>query len=162
MLPRPYLDEVKQLASGRTNIRPDRMLIAATHAHSAPAVMGCLGTGVDTTYLPYLRERIAQSLASAEANLEPAKAGWAVGDAAQYTALRRWIRRPDRIGMDPFGNPTVRANMHAGSNWDDVIGHSGPEDPDLSLISIQATDGRPIAVLANFSMHYFGRCRSQR
>ena len=156
MLSCPFVDEVKQLASGRTNIRPDRMLIAATHTHTAPSVMGCLGTGVDVTYLPYLRERIAQSLVSAEANLESAKVGWAVGDAAQYTALRRWILRPDRIGMDPFGNPTVRANMHAGSNWDDVVGHSGPEDPDLSLISIQAADGRPIAVLANFSMHYFG------
>ena len=45
--------------------------------------------------------------------------------------------------------------MHAGRNWDDVTGESGPEDPDLSLISLQAKDGRPIAVLANFSMHYF-------
>jgi hypothetical protein len=46
--------------------------------------------------------------------------------------------------------------MHAGKNWDDVVGESGPEDPDLSLISLQTTDGQPIAVLANFSMHYFG------
>ncbi len=37
----------------------------------------------------------------------------------------------------------------------DATGEAGPEDPDLSLISIQAIDGRPIAVLANFSMHYF-------
>ena len=58
-------------------------------------------------------------------------------------------RRPLRQCM------TVRANMHSGSNWDDVTGESGPEDPDLSLISLQSLDGRPIAVLANFSMHYF-------
>ena len=45
--------------------------------------------------------------------------------------------------------------MHAGRNWDDVVGESGPEDPDLSMISFRAKDGRPIAVLANFSMHYF-------
>jgi hypothetical protein len=81
-------------------------------------------------------------------------------DAAEYTALRRWIRRPDRIVDDPFGNPTVRANMHAGRNWDDVTGESGPEDPDLSLIAFQARDGRPIAVLASFSMHYFSDQRS--
>jgi len=54
-----------------------------------------------------------------------------------------------------MNNMTVRANMHAGANWDHVTGEAGPEDPDLSLISIQARDGRPLAVLGNFSMHYF-------
>jgi hypothetical protein len=156
MMPRALLDEAKNLASQRTKIRPDRMLIAATHTHSAPSSMSCLGTDADPTYVPYLREKLAEALASAEAELQPARAGWAVTDAAEYTALRRWIRRPDRIAEDPFGNPTVRANMHAGRNWDDVTGESGPEDPDLSLIAFQALDGRPIAVLASFSMHYFG------
>ena len=156
MMPRPLLDEAKALAAERTKIRPDRMLISASHSHTAPASMGCLGTDADANYVPYLKEKLAQTLAAAEANLEPAKVGWAVGNAADFTALRRWIRRPDRIDKDPFGNPTVRANMHAGANWDNVTGESGPEDPDLSLISFQAMDGRPIAVLANFSMHYFG------
>jgi len=89
-------------------------------------------------------------------NLAPARVGWAVANAEEYTALRRWIRRPDRIVEDPFGNPTVRANMHAGRNWDDVTGESGPEDPNLSLIAFQSPQGQPIAVLTNFSMHYFG------
>jgi len=156
MMPRPLLDEAKQLAAQRTKIRPDRMLISATHTHTAPSCMGALGTDADHTYTPFLREKLAEALAAAEANLEPARVGWAARQAAEFTALRRWIRRPDRIEEDPFGNRTVRANMHAGRVWDDVTGESGPEDPDLSLISFQALDGRPIAVLANFSMHYFG------
>ncbi len=155
MMSRSLLDEAKQLAAQRTSILPDRMLISATHTHTAPASMGCLGTNADPTYVPYLREKLAEALAAAEANLELARVGWAVGNAAGFTALRRWIRRPDRIETDPFENPTVRANMHAGSNLDDVTGESGPEDPDLSIISLQAKDGRPIAALANFSMHYF-------
>jgi len=156
MMPRPLLDDAKQLASQRTKVRAERILIAATHTHSAPSCLACLGTNADPNYVPFLREKLAQAVVAAEANLESARVGWAVGNAAEYTALRRWIRRPDRIAQDPFGNKTVRANMHAGRNWDDVTGESGPEDPDLSLISLQATDGRPIAVLANFSMHYFG------
>lgn len=155
MVPRPLQDEAKLLASQRTKIKPDRMLISATHTHTAPASMGCLGTEADPTYVPYLREKLAETIAAAEKNLEPAQVGFAVKNAAAFTALRRWIIRPDRVTNDPFGNPTVRATMHAGSNWDNVTGESGPEDPDLSLISVQATDGRPIAVLANFSMHYF-------
>ncbi len=155
MMPRPLLDEAKQLAAQQTELKPDRILISATHTHTAPSSMGALGTDADVDYLPVLRAGIAEALVRAAANLEPAKVGWAVEDAAEFTALRRWIRRPDRLADDPFGNPTVRANMHSGSNWDDVTGESGPEDPDLSMISLQALDGRPIAVLANFSMHYF-------
>ncbi|MCL4203192.1 MAG: hypothetical protein KJ000_11880 [Pirellulaceae bacterium] len=156
MMPRALLDEAKELASQRTKIRPERILIAATHSHSAPSSMACLGTDADPAYVPYLREKLAEALASAEANLQPARAGWAVTNAEAFTALRRWIRRPDRVADDPLGNPTVRANMHAGRNWDDVTGESGPEDPDLSLIAFQTKEGRPLAVLANFSMHYFG------
>ncbi len=156
MMTRPFLDEVKALAEKRTGIPANRLLISATHAHSAPASMGCLGTDADPIYVPFLRGKIVEAIAAAQKNLEPARVGFAKGDAANFTALRQWIRRPDRIAEDPFGNMTVRANMHAGRNWDDVTGEAGPKDPDLSLISIQSRDGRPIAVLGNFSMHYFG------
>lgn len=156
MMPRPLLDDAKALAATRTKISPDHMLISATHTHSAPASMGCLGTDADPNYVPYLRDKLAEAIATAEANLEPAEIGWGSIDAPDYTALRRWILRPDRRRDDPFGNPTVRANMHAGRNWDDVVGESGPEDPQLALVSIRAKQGgKPIALLANFSMHYF-------
>ena len=156
MLPRPLLDEAKALASARTGIPRDRILISATHTHTAPAAMGCLGTDADPAYVPFVRERLAAAVAAAHAALVPARLGFARADAAAFTAVRRWIRRPDRVVADPFGNPTVRANMHAARNWDDVTGESGPEDPELSLISVQTRDGRPLGVLANFSMHYFG------
>jgi hypothetical protein len=156
MMPRPMLDEAKNLASKRTGISSDRILISATHTHTAPSTLHCLGTKADPRYTPYLMGKIAEAIATAQQKLQPAQAGWNKVNAAEFTALRRWVRRPDRIGIDPFGNPTVRANMHAGRNWDDVTGESGPEDPNLTLISIQDLKGKPLAILANFSMHYFG------
>ena len=156
MMGRPLLDEAKALAAARTGIPRERILISATHAHSAPASMGCLGTDADPRYVPLLRDKLVEAIAAAQANLEPAQAGWAKTDADAFNATRQWIRRPDRLAEDPFGNQTLRANMHAARNLDDVTGEAGPEDPDLTLISIQARDGRPLAVLGNFSMHYFG------
>lgn len=156
MMPRDLLDEVKQLASTRTQLRPDRILISATHTHTAPSSMGALGTDPDPQYVPLLRQRLVEALEAAEAQLTPARVGWGVGAAPQFTALRRWVRRPDRIANDPFGNPTVRANMHSARNPDDATGPSGPEDPALSMIAFQTLDGQPLATLANFSMHYFG------
>ena len=156
MMGRPLLDEAKTLAAKRTGIAPHHILISATHAHSAPSAFACLGTDADPRYVPFLRDKIVEAIVAAQKNLEPARIGWAKGNAAEFTALRQWIRRPDRIAEDPFGNKTLRANMHAGRVWDDVTGEAGPEDPDLTLISIQSRDGRPLAVLGNFSMHYFG------
>lgn len=156
MMSRPLLDEVKAVASRKTGIAADHILISATHAHSAPASMGCLGTDADPAYVPVLREKLVEAIVAAQAALQPAQIGFARADAADFTASRQWIRRPDRLEEDPFGNFSVRANMHAGRNWDDVTGEAGPEDPELSLISVQTRDGNPLAVLGNFSMHYFG------
>jgi hypothetical protein len=156
MIGRELLDEVKAIAARETGIPTDRMLISATHAHSTPSAMGCLGTDSDPNYVPYLKERLVEAIVNAKARAEPARIGFAKADAAEFTAVRQWIRRPDRIVLDPFGNMTVRANMHAGAKWDDVTGEAGPEDPDLSLVSFQTRKGKPLAVLANFSMHYFG------
>ena len=44
MMSREVLDDAKAMASAKTGIPADRMLISATHAHSVPASMGCLGT----------------------------------------------------------------------------------------------------------------------
>lgn len=156
MMSREVLDEAKAMAAKATGIPIDRMLISATHTHTAPSSMGCLGTDADPAYVPFLKEKLVEAVVAAKARLEPARIGFGKADAAPFTALRQWIRRPDRVVEDPFGNMTVRANMHAGKNWDDVTGESGPEDPDLSLISIQTKEGKPLAVLGNFSMHYFG------
>ncbi len=156
MMPRHLLDEAKQLASTRTQLQPDRILISATHTHTAPSSMGALGTNADPNYVPYLRQKLVEALVAAEQKLAPARVGWGSGQAPEFTALRRWVRRPDRVADDPFGNPTVRANMHAARNPDDATGPSGPEDPQLSMIAFTSPAGQPIAVLSNFSMHYFG------
>ena len=155
MLPRAFLDEVKVSVNKNTGIHTSKQFICATHTHSAPSCMGALGTSPDPRYPILLKRKIIEAVVTAQKNLEPARVGVAVFDANEFTALRRWVIRPDRVRNDPFGNPTVRATMHAGGNWDDVTGETGPEDPDFSLISFQSLEGRPIAVLSNFSMHYF-------
>lgn len=156
MMSREVLDDAKKMAEEKTGIPSHRQLISATHAHSAPASMGCLGTDPDPSYVPFLKEKLVEAIAAAKAAQVPARIGFAKANAAEFTALRQWIRRPDKLAEDPFGNMSVRANMHAGRIWDDAVGESGPEDPDLSLISLQTKEGKPLAVLGNFSMHYFG------
>jgi hypothetical protein len=156
MMPRDLLDRAKLTASRSTGIAPERMLISATHSHTAPAVMGALGTDPVPEYAAILEAGIVEALVNAARNLTPAQAGWTSVEAPDYTYCRRWILRPDKMRKDPFGGLTMRANMHPGYQNPDFVGPAGPRDPQLSLVSFRARDGRPIALLANFSMHYVG------
>ena len=131
-------------------------MVSATHTHSAPAAMGCLGTRQDKDYAAWLPGKIAEGIVAATKKLQPAKIGWASIDDWEHTHNRRWIRKPDRKIVDPFGNATGLANMHPGYLSADVIGPSGPVDPGLSVLSVQTLEGQPLAVLANYSQHYFG------
>ena len=156
MMTRQLIDEAKQLASVRCGIPVDQMMVSATHTHSAPAAMGCLGTRVDKDYAAFLAPKIAEGIAAAAKSLQPARIGWASVDDWEHTHNRRWIRRPETKVVDPFGNATGLAHMHPGYLSAESVGPSGPVDPGLSVLSVQARDGRPLAVLANYSQHYFG------
>jgi hypothetical protein len=157
MVPRDVCDKIKQRVERDTHIAADRILIAATHTHSAPSLMDyCLGSRQDAAYADFFIPQVAAGIAQAHAALEPAQAGWAVASAPQHTYSRRWLHRADKTSVDPFGEQTVRAMMHPGYMNPDYVGPSGPVDPRLTLLVIRSLGGRPISVLANFSMHYFG------
>lgn len=156
LISQEIFEQAKQIAHENTGIPIERMMMSATHTHSAPAAVGALGTDPDEKYCRFLPGRIAAAVELAVRNLTPARVGWTVVQDAEHTCCRRWIRRPDRISVDPFGRASVRAMMHPGHQNPDYLGPAGPVDTDLSLLSVRSLDGRPIAVLANYSMHYFG------
>ncbi len=53
------IDQAKHTASQTTGIPTSHMLIAVTHTHSAPSVMGALGTGIEEDYARLLPDLIA-------------------------------------------------------------------------------------------------------
>ena len=155
MIPRDLIDRAKADASKATGIPTERMLVSATHTHSAPSAMGCLGSRVDPRYAVLLPGRITSAIVGAVERLALARVGWAQTDDWEHTFNRRWIRRPDKMITDPFGQRNVRAHMHPGHESPDAIGPSGPVDPQLSVLAVQRADGKPLALLANYSMHYY-------
>jgi putative membrane-bound dehydrogenase-like protein len=158
MLPTEVCDSIKHIAAGLTGIRSDRILITATHTHSAPSAMAmCLGCDADEAYVQYLPEQVARAIALAHDNCQPARLGWAIIDGSDLTNCRRWITRSDRMGTDPFGEQSVRAMMHPGYQNPNYTSPAGPIDPWLSVLSVVAADDEsPICTMANLSMHFFG------
>ena len=74
MLTRAMLDDAKEQASQLTEIPTHRMLISATHTHSAPSAMPCLGSRVDPEYAQFLPGQIVRSIVQANEKLVPAQA----------------------------------------------------------------------------------------
>jgi len=155
-VPRDLCDEVKEAASKKTGVPAENIMISATHSHAAGSLVGCLGTDADADYVNQVRPQLIECIERAVANLRPAQIGWSSEVDEEDTHCRVFIRRPDCIGLDPFGEKTIRVMMHPGYQNPQYIGPSGPVDNELSVLSVRSLDGKPIGILANYSMHYFG------
>jgi len=157
VIPRPLMDRAKKLAHEKTGIPADRILISATHCHSAPSVCGALGSGENPDYIEFLPVRIAEGIARAHQNLEPARVGWAVGSDPENVFCRRFLMKPGTARTCRFtGKQNDRAQMNPGYQNPNAIERTGPADTDVTVLSVQSRDGRPIAVLGNYSTHYAG------
>ncbi len=157
MVPRALFDEAKAAASKSTGIQVDRMMMSATHTHTAPAVMGVFQTEPDAEYVRFLAAKIAEGVGIAHARRQPARVGWAVARDPTQVFCRRWLMKPGTAPTNPFGGTRDdRAQMHPGYQNPNAVAPTGPVDPDLSLLSVQTPEGRPIALLANYGMHYAG------
>src|SRR6185295_4808407 len=68
MVDRETMDAAKDLARRATGIPVERMLISATHTHSAPAAYSCHGNDVEPAYVSFLIPRIGEAIARAWSN----------------------------------------------------------------------------------------------
>lgn len=156
MVPREIFDAAKDRVSQATGIPTSHMLMSATHTHTAVTVTPTFQSEVEDNYCDFLAERIAAGIIRAHKNLEPAQLGWAVGRNADQVYNRRWFMRDDYPLADPFDRGTDRVRMNPPPGSSKLIKPAGLIDPQIPLLSIQSTDNRPLAVLANYSLHYVG------
>lgn len=157
VIPLELQEEAKRLAHEKTGIPVERMLISATHSHSCPAVMSVLGTPRDEPYSAWLPGKIAEGIAAAKARLAPARIGWAVGKDPKNVFCRRFRMKPGTAATNPFsGTANDQAQMNPGHQNPNAIERTGPADTDVSVVSVQTADGKPLAVLGNYSTHYAG------
>ncbi len=159
MVDRETMDAAKAAAHRVTGIPIGRMLIAATHTHSAPAAYSCHGNDVEPGYVEFLIPRIAAAIIEAWRTRAPARVGWGKSDCPQFVHCRRWIMRPGTAENPPVeftGQATNIAMMNPGYANTNKVRQTGPVDPAVTVLSVQTADGRPLALLANYSTHYAG------
>lgn len=160
---REVFDEAKRRIHAATKIPLAHMMMSATHTHSATSARGSNAMEMRPAepppaldeYQAFLARRIADGVQRAINQLEPAQIGWGTGQVPQHVFNRRWRLKDDKTVVNPFGGQD-RALMNPGSGRADLAGPAGPTNPEVYFISVQAPDGRPIALLANYWLHYVG------
>ncbi len=142
----------RNFIKAETDLAPENILMAATHTHSATRASS-------PKYHEFLSRRIADCVRRALENREPAQIGWGGIDEPSEVFNRRWFTTNPEFCKNPFGGvDTVRMNPPRGNAA--LVKPAGPIDPEISFISVQSLDGRPLALLANYSLHYVGGVKS--
>jgi neutral ceramidase len=168
-VPQVVCDEAKRLIAEKSELPKSHVLISSTHTHSGGSARERLDTKAEeirdgftgdrpklAPYQQFIARRVADGVQVAINRLEPAKIGWGSGREPNQVFNRRWFVRSEENRRNPFGGvDTVRMNPPS-NQPDELIKPAGPTDPEISFVSVQSKSGRPIALLANYSLHYVG------
>jgi hypothetical protein len=155
MVSREILDKAKLRAHQETGIPVENMLMSAIHTHSGGTAVAVIQSDPDPAYIDFLSERAADAVIRAYRNRVPARIGWGVGHEPNQVFNRRWKMKPGTPMPNPFGGQD-QVMMNPGVGDPNLLEPAGPTDPEVPVISIQTLTGDPVAVLANYSLHYVG------
>ena len=155
---RAVSDEARKLIQTEIGIPPERVLISATHTHSAASALGKNPYSDEPSldeYQQFVARRIADGVRRAANNLRLAEIAFGTAEAPEHVFNRRWYMKPGTMPPNPFGGlDQVKMNPPAGSP--NLLEPAGPTDPTISFLAVREPGGRPISVFAAYSLHYVG------
>lgn len=153
---RALFDEAKEMAAAATGLPGENLLMSATHSHSCGTMQAVGQSEPDPLYQRFVARRIADAVRCAIQNLEPAQIAWGTGSVPQHVFNRRYEMKEGGIPPTPLGVATDRVRTNPGAGNPMVVKPAGPTDPEVPFLSVRSLDGRPIALYANYALHYVG------
>ena len=156
-VPKKVVAEAKELAAKATGIPVEHMLVSGTHTHSGvnPADEPSASDAKAVAYRQVMLEGISQAIIRAHASLRPAAVGAAARPLTHEVFNRRWYLKPGKMPPNPFGEYD-QVKMNPGTSPDVLDRPAGPTDPDISVLSVVDAKRKPLALFANYSLHYVG------
>lgn len=156
MIPREIHAAARELAMKKTGIPAKNILISATHTHTAPTLAGTFQSEANEEYVKFLTEKIAAGIEKANSRLAAATLAAGVGEEPNQVFNRRWKMKEGVVNTDPFGGTTDKVKMNPGNQNPGLLEPAGPTDPRVTALSFRNAEGAPIALYANYSLHYVG------
>jgi len=156
LIGRGIFDDAKKMVNEATGLPVEHMMMSATHSHSCGTLQAVGQSEPSPMYQRFVSRRIADGVRRALNNLAPAKIGHGSVPVPQQVFNRRWKMKPGSIPPTPLGVTTDQVRTNPGVKNPNLVEPAGPTDPEVSFISVQSVEGKPIALLANYSLHYVG------
>lgn len=153
-LARDVWDEAKAKVHEITGIPVSNLMFSTTHTHSSVSALPSQDPAKN--YRAMLISKIAEGVKQAVANLEPARIAWGTGRLPQQVFNRRWLLKEGVTNPNPFGGQDHAVMNPSSSLRPNLLKPAGPTNPEVYCLSVQARDGRQIALLANYWLHYVG------
>jgi hypothetical protein len=153
-LARDVWDEAKRRLEADTGIPASHMMFSATHTHSSVSALTNKDSLLD--YRSFVISRVVDGVKRALNHLEPARIAWGAGKLPQHVFNRRWLLKDGITNPNPFGGEDRAVMNPSGLLIPRLAGPAGPTNPEVYCLSVQAVDGRQIALLANYWLHYVG------
>lgn len=148
---REMSDLAKSRAAEKTGWQTEDMLICATHTHTAPK--GGTGMPGREAYEKLKYQKLEEAIVQAIESLEPAKVGFSSEDEPSEVRNRRWFLQPGTMPPNPLGEKD-QVKTNAGRNH--LVKPAGPIDPEICVIDIRNSRNKPLALIANYALHYVG------
>ena len=153
-LARDVWDEAKAKVHEATGIPVANMMFSGTHTHSSVSAITNKDPGLD--YRSFIISRVADGVRRAVTHLEPARIAWGAGKLPQHVFNRRWLLKEGVTNPNPFGGLDHAVMNPSSLLRPRLAGPAGPTNPEVFCLSVQARDGRQIALMANYWLHYVG------
>jgi len=144
LLTREQFQVAKRRAQELTGIPCSHQMMSCTHTHYAPVTVGIFGLDQETEYVEWMLPRLADAVKLACNRLQPAVIGHTSGSCPEEVHNRRWW----------LSNGQVQANPAVGSP--ELVRPAAGTDPEVALLVIETPEGKPIAAIANYALHYVG------
>lgn len=138
---RPEVLAIRRLVEEETGIPGDNVMVSAIHTHTGPAVCHLFGAERDEGYVEEMVKKAAGAVGIAFRSLTEARVGSGRGEERGISFNRRYFMK----------DGTVRTNP--GVRNPNVVKPAGPIDPDVTVMRIDRSDGKPMAVVVNFACH---------
>lgn len=141
---RSDFERARARAQALTGIPAEHIFMSCTHTHYGPSSVSIFNVPREEAYMDWAMDRAADAVKRAQNRLRPAQVGHASGECPEESHNRRWQMRDGTVRMNPgYQNP-------------DALRPAGPTDPEVGVLAIIDEQHSPIAVLANYALHYVG------
>ncbi|NLF70631.1 MAG: hypothetical protein GX575_16490 [Candidatus Anammoximicrobium sp.] len=156
---RPMVLQARERIQQRCGIRPDAVLIGASHSHSS-GPLGIVQPGqydhasdlvkrlayeksscADAGYVDRVRDKIVEAVCAADQAKVEARCGAGVGQEDQVAYNRR-LRMKSGVTW-----------THPGRNNPEVLDYAGPTDPAVGVLGAWDSAGKLLGCVVNFACH---------